>query len=136
MAQVGGWRAPRDLIELMELALDAVCTSAQKMLGVVTLKAIVDRVLFNAREGHPFLADLTFESSKFDSKKMLAMSPLPDEAQAKAALRFVLVELLTVLGNLTAEILTPAFHGALTTLAAASSVPPTEGRTSGEAKDK
>ncbi|HZU97445.1 MAG TPA: hypothetical protein VFF73_12165, partial [Planctomycetota bacterium] len=41
----------------------------------------------------------------------------PSNAQATEAFRFVLVELLTVLGNLTDDIITPALHSALSKVA-------------------
>jgi hypothetical protein len=40
-----------------------------------------------------------------------------DAIELREAIRFVLVELLTVLGNLTAEILTPALHAEISRVA-------------------
>jgi hypothetical protein len=122
-------RSPHQLLELLERALNALCASAQKTLGEVTLTAIVDRVLHEAAERHPFLARLTFESSRVSHTELLEQTTLPPEASTRDGLQFVLAEFLTVLGNLTAEILTPAFHTALSKVADASQVP-------GEAKDK
>jgi len=119
MSQAVAGYSARQLIELLERALNALCEAAKKTLGEVTLTAIVDRVLYNAVERHPYLENLTFESSQVSCKKLLEMANLPDETTVREGLRFVLVEFLTVLGNLTAEILTPVFHAELEKLAAA-----------------
>jgi hypothetical protein len=118
MSQTAAGRSARQLIELLDRALNALSGVAKTTLGEVTLTAIVDRVLYNAVERHPYLEDLKFESSRVTSKKLLERATLPDEATVRDGLRFVLVEFLTVLGNLTAEILTPAFHAELEKLAA------------------
>ena len=116
--------SPRQLIELLDLALNRLYTSAGKVLGEVTLAAIVDRVLFKASERHSVLANVTLEGSTISCKKLLALAEPPDEDALKDGLRFAMTELLTVLGNLTAEILTPGFHDELSKIAV------------GESKDK
>jgi hypothetical protein len=104
------------LIELLELALNRLYTSAGTLLGEVTLAAIVDRVLFKASERHSFLANVTLEASKISCKKLQALAEAPDEDALKDGLRFVMTEFLSVLGKLTAEILTPGFHDELSKL--------------------
>lgn len=136
LERVAAGRSSRELIELLELALNALCATAQKILGEVTLTAIVDRVLHEAVEGHPFLADLIFDSSSVSCKKVLEHANLPAEAETQRGLQFVLAEFLTVMGNLTAEILSPAFHGALSNIASASQGGQGGARGSGEAEDQ
>ena len=137
MERATAGRSQRQLVDLLELALNALYASARKTLGEVTLGAIVDRVLYNAAERHAFLAKLTFEASTISCKKLLEQTHPPDEASTKDGLRFVIAEFLTVLGNLTAEILTPAFHAELSKLEElALHVQPEVSRIAGEAKDK
>ena len=137
MERATAGRSQRQLVELLELALNELYRTARKTLGDVTLAAIVDRVLFTAAGRHAFLGKLTFEASTISCEKLLESTHPPDEASTKDGLRFVIAEFLTVLGNLTAEILTPAFHAELSKL---EELPPhaqPEGsRIAGEAKDK
>lgn len=97
---------------LFEQALTALWRRAGRTLGEVTLGAILDRVLYTAVERYPLLATL-----ELDGDHIQWGGVPPSEAPAVAAEleagRFVLVELLTVLGILTGEILTPALHAEL-----------------------
>ena len=105
--------SPRRLLEVFEQGFGAVWRRAHATLGSVTLMAILDRVLYNAAGRYPVLAPLEMDESGLRVDKLregidgLERRPLED------ALRFLLVEFLTVLGNLTAEVLTPALHSAL-----------------------
>ncbi len=119
-AQVDAWMArategltPEQLVAAVDQGFSALWRRAHQTLGEVTLTAIADRVLHNAAELHPALAGVALEGEglRCDDLRHRAAS-LPRE-QLTAGLRFVLVEFLTVLGNLTAEILTPALHAEL-----------------------
>ena len=104
-----------DAVTLFERALGALWRRADVTLGEVTLTAIVERVLYTATETHPFLSTLTIERTGicFDGfRQQAAVS-----ANLFEAFRLVLVELLTVLGHLTGEILTPALHAELSKVA-------------------
>jgi hypothetical protein len=86
---------------------------AQPTLGEVTLGAIVERVLYTATERFPFLAALGIRNGSVDFTDLRAgIDSVPPDEIALAAL-FVMVEFLTVLGHLTAEILTPSLHAEL-----------------------
>lgn len=116
-----------------ETALQALWTRTKTTLGEVTLTAIADRVLYIASENFPFMAALKVEPATGivfgDLRERFAALPT---AQVIAGIRFVLVELLTVLGNLTAEILTPELHAQLSRLALPEAVRLEGGRTSSE----
>ena len=99
-------RSPGEQQQLLRLGLQAIGSRAQQTLGEVTLGAIVDRVLYTARERHPSLGGLSLEATGFVFDE-------PQSAEPLDGLRFVVIELLSVLGSLTAEILTPALHAAL-----------------------
>jgi hypothetical protein len=96
-----------------ELALSAVLSRANQTLGEVTLLAILDRVLYVAAEQFPLVAELEVEATRVSCRKLGLRACELSEPDVRAAIRFVLVEFLTVLGNLTAEILSPALHAEL-----------------------
>ena len=100
------------LISLFERAAGALWERSQRPLGEVTVAAIVDRVLYNASEKYPSLGTLKIEGTRisFDELRRQGKAGLPD---LRDAIRFVLVEFLTVIGNLTDEILTPGLHAEL-----------------------
>lgn len=106
------------ILDVFEQGFGVLWWRAHRPLGDVTLVAIVDRVLFTGVERFPFLAALYIATDgiRWDAlrKRMDELNP----RELAAGLRFVMVELLTVLGNLTAEILTPALHSELSSLAA------------------
>lgn len=104
---------PLHLLDAFQAAFDALWARAHRSLGDVTLTAIVDRVLCSASDAFPELGAMQAEPGRLPFRQFRAHAGrLPPQERADA-IRFVLVELLTVLGNLTAEILTPALHSAL-----------------------
>jgi hypothetical protein len=118
---VDAWlrRAPEDLtleqqLRRFERAFGAVLARAHQTLGEVTLMAVLDRVLYVAAEKYPLLSELEAEATRVSCQKLLRVAHAVPPAQHVAAIRFVMVEFLSVLGKLTAEILTPALHGELT----------------------
>jgi hypothetical protein len=90
---------------------------AHQTLGNVTLSAIVDRVLYVAAEKYPILAALELTESGIHCQGLHQRAGMLDRGELAEGVRFVMVEFLTVLGNLTAEILTPALHAALSKVA-------------------
>lgn len=119
-ACVQAWldRAPRDLtpeqrLSAFEQAFGALWQRAGTTLGDVTLTAIADRVLQDARERFPALASVRVDVEGIECEELRARAASLDGDEMLNAARLVLVEFLTVLGNLTAEILTPALHAEL-----------------------
>ncbi len=105
------------LLELFQHAFDALWHRAHRTLGDVTLVAIVDRILYNAAERYPAFAPLSVEPVGL---KMQALREGCDGLRPEVlreGIHFVLAEFLTVLGNLTAEILTRALHAELVKVA-------------------
>jgi len=103
--------APDALLRLLEAALDAVWIRTKTTLGEVTLTAIAERVLHNASEQFSLLWSLKIEpTTGIQCRELSDRIGSVEPAELREAIRFVLVELLTVLGNLTAEIFTPALH--------------------------
>jgi hypothetical protein len=101
-----------------EEALNALWTRSATTLGDVTLTAIAERVLYDAIEKFPRFAALKVEpTAGIQCAELRAQLGSLDAAEWREGMRFVLVEFLTVLGHLTAEILSPALHLALTNTA-------------------
>ncbi len=109
---------PESLLRLFEAALDAVWIRTKTTLGEVTLTAIAARVLHNASERFSLLWSLKIEpTSGIQCRELSDRIGSVEPAELRDAIRFVLVEFLTVVGNLTAEILTPALHAEVLTVA-------------------
>ena len=109
-------RGPAELLEAFERALNALWGRTLVSLGEITLTAILGRVLYTASERYPVLTSLELGADGVDLTKLRATQLRADDDLTEAV-RFVLIEFLTVLGNLTAEILTPALHAELLALA-------------------
>jgi hypothetical protein len=124
-AQVDDWlnrsakgRSPEALLQLFETAVGALWARTTTTLGEVTLTAIAERVLYNASEKFPFFSSLLVEpAAGIQFRELRARITSVSAPELQAAVRFVLVEFLTVLGNLTAEILTPELHSELSHVA-------------------
>ena len=101
------------LIGSFERAVNALWRRAEVTLGVVTLTAIVDRVLYTASERYPLLSTLKVEDAGVRFDEFREQGAATHDGYLVEAARFVLIEFLAVLGNLTAEILTPALHAEL-----------------------
>lgn len=104
------------LPSLLVAAVAAVWARTATTLGTVTLMAITQRVLYIAAEKFPRLSTLQIDSAGSVKWRELDAPDPAFDRELVAGMRFVLVELLTVLGNLTGEILTPALHAELDTV--------------------
>lgn len=101
------------LLVLVAAGLDAVWGRTRVTIGEVTLVAIAERVLHDVSARFPAFASLMVEADGFVFRELLAHATTLRESEAREGGRFLVVELLTVLGNLTAEILTPDLHARL-----------------------
>jgi len=113
-AAVAAWlhRAPGDPDALSRAFDDTFAAMWQRTkltLGEVTLTAIVDRVLHIARDQFPVLGSVELTADGLRS----STPPGSSRARLAEGIEFVLVEFLTVLGNLTADILSHALHAEL-----------------------
>lgn len=120
-ASVDAWLASaakglsaEELLRLLDAAFGALWQRTRTTLGEVTLTAIADRVLHNAAEAFPAFSALEVEpASGIRFGSLAAQCGEAPVAELRAGLRMVLVEFLTVLGNLTAELLTVELHSLL-----------------------
>ena len=98
-------------LQLLEHAMAPLWKRASSTLGRITLSAIVQRVRVSTVAKYPVLEGLAV------SQDGVTLGPVstPDGAREalRAGVRYFLVEFLTVISALTADILTPALHATL-----------------------
>lgn len=94
----------------LQRVLDALWRRAGATLGEITLIAISERVLCDVVERFPDFVALSVEAGGMRCEPLVAKGTTMRHDELRQAIRFLLVTWLTVLGNLTAEILTPALH--------------------------
>jgi hypothetical protein len=123
LARVGTGLPSERLLDVFEQGFGAVWRRAHLTLGDVTLTAIGDRVLYSAAEQFPIFSALELQATGLQCKALHERLGNLQHEQLAQGIRFVLVEFLTVLGNLTADILTPALHAELTKVAPEESGP-------------
>jgi hypothetical protein len=111
--QASDGRTATQLLPPFEQALGRLWRRANRTLADVTLVAIVDRVLHTTAENSPLLSTLKVETSGFLYDELRENARAADPKELVEGMRFVLVEFLTVVGDLTADILTPALHAEL-----------------------
>lgn len=102
-------------LALFERALSALWGRTYRTLGEVTLSAIVDRVLHDVAEDHPLVSALEMVPGGFRVGELAS----GDLDNLDEAIEVTLTELLTVIGNLTADILTPGLHATLSSVSLA-----------------
>jgi hypothetical protein len=112
-----------ELLARFERAFSAVWREAYMTLGEVTLGAIGRRVLFVGQERFPALSTVSIASDGFSFEGFRTGTAGLDPGELREALRFLLLELLTVLGSLTAEVLSPGLHAALASVTPAGNPP-------------
>lgn len=104
---------PELLLRLLEAGFATLWAQTTTTLGEVTLHAIAERVLHAASEQFPFFASLKIEpSGRLQCSELRETVRFVHDVELTAGVRFVLVEFLTVLGNVTAEVLTPELYAA------------------------
>lgn len=104
-----------EIVRLFHAALDAVWNRAVTILGPVTLTAIAERVLHHTSERYTFLSAIDRKSSsdaRWTERLYERLATVP-RALLIEGLRFGLIELLTIIGALTAEVLRGELHTAL-----------------------
>lgn len=105
---------PDGLLRAFDRAFGALWLRALRTLGDVTLTAIVARVVVHSVEKFPELAPLAVDAAGLRADGLRKRVESSSPGVRAEALGFVLVEFLTVLGYLTAEILTSPLHAELT----------------------
>jgi len=104
---------PERVLRAFEQGFAVLWQRACQTLGDVTLTAIMDRVLYIAVEQFPLLASVEIQTAGIKCEDLVANASRLDRDLLAEGIRFVMTQFLTILGNLTSEILTPALHGEL-----------------------
>ena len=127
---------PRRLVDQFTFAFNSVWRRANRTLGEVTLMAIGERVLYVAAERYLPLAELKLEPDGIHSDGFLPRIDDLTRDELTNAVRFILTELLTVVGALTGEVLSPPLHAELAAITppALNAVQPDAGRRAGRTK--
>lgn len=108
------------LLQLFEVGMAAIWGRSLTILGDVTLTAIAGRVIHDVRSKYPALGNLTVQRERgIQSAGVREQAAALSTSELRAALGFVLVRFLSVLGTLTSELLTPELHGELSKVALA-----------------
>ena len=113
MQQAGEGLSSDQLLDLFEQAMRRLWNQASLTLGDITLIAVVDRVLFYAAERFPPFESIKVEPPGIDCRELRKNQDFGDDRELEDAIKFVLIEFLIVVGNLTAGILSPALHAEL-----------------------
>lgn len=93
------------LVRLFDDALTELQRRTLLTLSEVTLHAILDRVLYQSQQRYPLLTTLRIEKNGISLGPVKADLELKTPTEITQAFRFLIVELLTILDNLTAGIL-------------------------------
>lgn len=122
--QNAGSLSVEPLLRLFEKAFHVLEQRSLATLSSVTVLVVIDRALHESQLKFPVLEKLiiTPEGIKFSA----LVSSAAANDQLREALSALLIELLNVLGNITADILTPALHSELLTVTANSIAKPDE----------
>jgi hypothetical protein len=76
-------------------------------LGEVTIAAITDRVLFTTAERFPPFKSLKVVPAGIDWRELREQHEVLNRRELAKGIRFLIAEFMVVVGNLTAEVLTP-----------------------------
>lgn len=113
MKTAGDGLPPARLVDLTERAFAAIWSRAQLPLGDVALAAIADRVLCSAGDEFPLLAPITVGVTALRFEALRKRSADLDRDALTEGLQRIVAEFLSVIGRLTAEVLTSALHARL-----------------------
>lgn len=102
-----------ELVELYAYALERIEKRALKTLSAITLMVVFDRIIHQNKTAFPALAEI--KNNENSTKFYLYSIPSKNfqAEQIAPALRCMLIEILNVLGRITANILTDALHSEL-----------------------
>ena len=106
------------LLEAFERAVRGLWSRTEVTLGGVTLSAIVERVVHDAAERHPLFGTLRVDIGGVLFDELVRRASMHPDDELRSGVRFVLLQFLSVIGNLTAEVLTDQLHRELLETAA------------------
>jgi hypothetical protein len=98
------------LVQLFGCAIQAIEKRSLVTLSSITVSVVVDRALHESKENFPILSEITTGPKGLNLDALHEMGTHHTSEELREALRCLLVELLNVLGNITADILTIPLH--------------------------
>lgn len=101
--------SPIQKVILLEKAVHVIEQRALMTLSRITLEVILDRVLQQSNEKFPVLSEVKLINQQLSFQGLINTSSHKPEELIEA-LRFFLIEFITVLGRITADILTAPLH--------------------------
>ena len=101
------------LIQVYGAAFQSIERSCLSTLSIVTIKVVIDRILHLGSEKYSILSLATFEASGLSLKGLNQNNKNYKTEELKDALSYLLVEFLTVIGNITSDVLTTKLHNKL-----------------------
>lgn len=113
MKQAADGLSSEQLLDLFEQAMLALWNRSVGTLGVITLTAILDRVLYPTAKKFPEFQSLRVVVTGIDFAGLREPAEDMTVSQLAEGIHFVLVEFLSLTGYITAEVLTPALHSEL-----------------------
>lgn len=101
---------PEQIAQLFGSAIHAIEQRSLLTLSSVTVQIVADRVLHESREKFPILSLVQTESGGLNFNSLIQTCERSTVTEVGDALRYLLVELLSVIGNITADVLTAPLH--------------------------
>ncbi|MGZ3693609.1 MAG: hypothetical protein ACXWQO_05425 [Bdellovibrionota bacterium] len=98
------------LVRLFSAAIRAVEQRCLTTLSSITVMVVLDRALEESKETYAFLSDITVETQGLDLGGLLGKCKNYKLEELREGLQDLLIGLLTVIGNITADILTAPLH--------------------------
>lgn len=99
-----------DHVLLLEKAIFVIEQRARMTLSDVILQVILDRVLHQGQEKFPVLSEAKLDNKNLISLELVHNKKNHSSEDLKDSLQYLLIDLLRVLGKITAEILTVPLH--------------------------
>jgi hypothetical protein len=107
--------SPDLLPQLYAKAIQAIHRRSLANLSGITMLVVLDRAIHEVAERHPSLLEIKAGSEAVDFGNFFRRNEI-GSAQLSAALRDLLIAVLTVIGNITADVLTKPLHDELMTV--------------------
>lgn len=102
-----------ELIDHFEYAITVIWSRAADTVSDVTVAAVFDRVLTEAVHLHPCLALYNIQNGHLKLDKCRTELMLKTNEEIAQIMLFVFTEFLTILGNITAEVISNQMHKSL-----------------------
>ena len=103
-----------EFVGAIEKVFDQALEKTQITISEVTLSAVLDRILYNSAVKFPILNELKLDGAKLKFASLKRHVKSSSNSEIKAAFLYFFTEFFFVIGNLTAEHLTPILYNELT----------------------